>query len=261
MKKRSIIELTPLLDVILLLVFAFLINMQGQSDTMNEQYEELEKKYDILLEQNSELQSENEKAHIKTLLLESEQAELNEKVSSLTEQIGYETLANVEEKETLEKALVAFSGLTDIEGSRLNDLLSNQKDAKEALKGIIDADDIVLEMYKYSFVVNRFFFIDIELIGDENRVVINSEETQIAIGKDDNKSVDSRREKTLKIYDELKEMIDNRQGGDEMVMVTLIVRDPEVYQYAYEIAWNALRELELGASGYRLYKTSYTYTD
>ena len=42
MKKSSIIELTPLLDVILILLFAFLIIMQGQSDSMDENYSALE---------------------------------------------------------------------------------------------------------------------------------------------------------------------------------------------------------------------------
>ncbi len=261
MKKRSIIELTPLLDVILILIFAFLINMQGQSDSMNEKYDaqeaqnaELEAQVQSLKVELSELkqQSENLKEENDTLL---------DEVDSLKNELGYEVISNDEEKETLKKAMQAFTDLTGINNDELKEILENDPSAQQALSKIVDSEDIVLEMYKYNYVMNRFFFIDMEIVGKENRIVINGEETQIAISFADSENDDTKREKSLKIYDELKEIIDNRPGGDEMVMVTIIVRDPEVYQYAYEIAWESLRELELRASGYRMYKTSYTYTD
>ena len=261
MKKRSIIELTPLLDVILLLIFAFLINMQGESDSMNEKYEKLEQKYEAAADDAERLREENEALRAQISALESQNLELKGEADDLTRRIGYEAMANADEKKTLEQALEAVSDITGMEGGRLKELLDGTPGAKDALDGILDADDAVLQMFKYDYVMNRFFFIDLELTGAENRVVINSEETQIAIGAADDADADARRAKSLKIYDELQKLIDARPGGDEMVMVTLIVRDPEVYQYAYEIAWESLRELELRASGYRLYKTGYTYTD
>ncbi len=261
MKKRSIIELTPLLDVILLLIFAFLINMQVQSDDMNEKFDSqqdeiasleayidaIEEDYTNLIKENSNLKQEN--------------SELSEKADKLTEQLGYETVSNEAEKETVERVVEAFNEITGISNEELSEILSQEPSAKSTLSRMVDSDDMVLELYKYSYVMNRFFFIDLELMGEENRVYINGEQTQIAITREDSTDDKTKEEKSLKIYDELKELIDNRPGGDEMVMVTLIVRDPEVYQYAYEIAWESLRELELRASGYRLYKTSYTYTE
>ena len=235
--------------------------MQGQSDSMNEKYEQMESQYDNAQSQVDILEAENEDLNFQIKALENESRELKQKVGELTEQLGYETIANNEEKETLNKALESFLSLTDMKDSELIELLSENPKSKEVLEQMVNADDVVLEMYKYNFVMNKFFFIDVELVGKENRLVINSNQTQIAVNRQDSLDAESRNNKSLEIYDELKELIDNRQGGAEMVIVTLIVRDPEVYQYAYEISWDALRELELGAGGYRLYKTSYTYID
>ena len=261
MRKRSIIELTPLLDVILLLIFVFMINMQSSSDSMDKKYDELEASYEDAAEQNTQLEQENEDLQSRIYALEEENSELNEKVSQLTQQIGYEAAANDAERQSIQKAMEAFKELTGITDSELAGLLQSQEDASQVLNDMTDAEDIVLELYKYSYVMNKFFFVDVELVGADNRILINGEQIQVAVSSGDTQDTDTQHEKSIKIYDELQKTIDSRPGGAEMVMVTLIVRDPEVYQYAYEITWEALRELELRASGYRLYKTSYTYID
>lgn len=259
MKKRALIELTPLLDVILLLLFAFLINMQGQSDIQQKEYDEVTQKYEQSQQLLQDTITQKELLENALEVLTLQKNELQEQIIKLTSQIDYETTANDKEKETLDNAMKAFSEITNTKSEEFNALLNKKEDASKALSDIVDAQDIVLEMYKYSFVMNRFYFIDIELIGANNRLTINGEETQLAIGEDDNKDNETRREKSIKIYDELQHLINARSGGDEMIMIILIVNDTEVYQYAYEIAWEALRELELRANGYRLYKTSYTY--
>ncbi len=261
MRKRSIIELTPLLDVILLLIFVFMINMQSSSDSMNEKQKELEQRYDDAAAQNAEFEEENAQLQGDIYEMQEEISQLNEKVAELTRQAGNEVVANQAERESIEAAMDAFKELTGITGSELSGLLQSQQEASQVLNDMTDAEDIALELYKYSYVMNKFFFVDVELVGEDNRIFINGEQTQVAVSSDDAQNGDAQREKSIKIYDELQKIIDSRPGGAEMVMVTLIVRDPEVYQYAYEITWEALRELELRASGYRLYKTSYTYID
>ena len=254
MKKSSIIELTPLLDVILILLFAFLIIMQGQSNSMDEKFDALEETNMDLMVNIDELESQNAE-------LEKEKSRLEVEVNELREQIWYESLSNTEEKKTLEAATKAFMNIIISEDTDLEELLAKNPDAESALGKVFNSGDTVFELYKYNYIMNRFFFVNVELVGEENRVEINSEPTQLAINRDDAITDISRKEKALKLYDAVKAVIDSRLGGAEMVMVILIVRDPEVYQYAYKIAWDALHELELRSSGYRLYKTSYTYTD
>ena len=254
MKKSSIIELTPLLDVILILLFAFLIIMQGQSDSMDEKFGALEETNVALMVHIDDLESQNAE-------LEKAKSRLDVEVNELKEQIKYESLSNAEEKKTLAAATEAFMSIIVSEGLDLEEILAQNPDAESAFGKVFNSGDTVFELFKYNYVMSRFFFVNVELVGEENRVEINSKPTQLAINRDDAITDISRKAKALKIYDAIKSVIDSRLGGAEMVMVTLTVRDPEVYQYAYEIAWQALHELELRSSGYRLYKTSYTYID
>ncbi len=261
MKKRALIDLTPLLDVILLLLFAFIIVLQGTSDLQAEELDdetsrriEAEQTADTLSSDVAELQ-----AQVDMLLQES--VEDDAEIGRLKGLLDTQVIANDDEKQSLEMAVDAFQQMTVLNKDQLDALLENQSNPAKLLSDMVDAGDMVLELYKYAFVMNRFYFLDIELVGANNRVIINGADTHIIIGADDNIDSTSRHDKAIVIYDELQEHISTRSGGDEMVMAILIVRDADVYQFAYEIAWEALRELELRASGYRFYKTSYTYLE
>ena len=192
MKKSSIIELTPLLDVILILLFAFLIIMQGQSDSMDENYSALEEDNMVLTEQIDSLESENSE-------LLKENSRLETEVNELKEQIKNQSIANTEEKKTLESAIKAFMSIVNAEDTDMEELLAQDPDAVSALDKIFHSGDTVFELYKYNYVMSRFFFVDVELVGKENRVEINSEPTQLAINMDDAMSDASREAKAFKI--------------------------------------------------------------
>ena len=216
MRKRTLIELTPLLDVILLLLFASLIFLTSQSDDQVEKYDELEQEYNQTKQElvesenvNDSLLDENEILKNRIISIKSDLAEQNISMSNLSE-------ANEKEKENLEKALHAFNDITKINKSELEKLFNDMTAPSRTLNNMVDSEDIVLEMYKYSYVMNRFYFIDIELTGEENRIHINGEKTNLAVSEDDNENSDTRKEKSLLILDKLQEHIAKRSGGDEI---------------------------------------------
>ncbi|MCK5130493.1 MAG: hypothetical protein KAQ68_11610 [Clostridiales bacterium] len=261
MKKRALIELTPLLDVILLILFAFIITMQSETDLQQAKVDDLTQEYEAYQEEYDTLEREQSELQTQITQLLQEKSSLEQEVIDTSQLLDDETVANDEEKQTLDTALEGFKQMTQLDNTRLSEILDSKSNPAKILNEMVDADDLVLEIYKYSFVMNRFYFLDVEITGANNRIIVNGTPTSIVIPPEDNLTTASQRTKSLKIYDELKKQLDNRSGGDEMILAILIVRDPEVYQYAYNITWEALRELELSASGYRFYKTSYTYID
>jgi len=104
----------------------------------------------------------------------------------------------------------------------------------------------------YELLANEFYFVEVVLRGEENRVYINDASTPIIIEFEDALQIDQREEKKKDIKDAISKVLDERQGGSSMAFVTLTSTNDEVYHYAWSIAWDAVKDLEekYGAKNY-----------
>ena len=62
------------------------------------------------------------------------------------------------------------------------------------------------------------------------------------------------------VKDAIEKAISDRQGGSGMIFVTLSVKDEEVYQYAWDVVWEALGELQEKYGTQKLFRTHFRYT-
>ena len=117
--------------------------------------------------------------------------------------------------------------------------------------------DIAEELLKYEAISRQFYFIDIELKTQNNRVYINGQSTSIGITLDD---VDSTG-KVDEIKEAIEEDLEQRQGGSQMVFVTLLVKDREVRQYAWQIVWDAIGEIQEKYGTGKVFRTHITLVE
>ncbi len=233
MKRRSHIDLTPLLDVILMLVFGFMFVLAANATKLSETEDALKTSQSENAAAVAELQTENDA--------------LNAQVSDLQTTLDAEAA-------TLETASAGIAEYFSLNQSELSALLSQQssEDVRQYLSQTADPGDVAKSMVMYDLLTAEFYFLDVVLSGEDNRVVINGQRTSVIIRVSDIADADSRLQKKQAVKDAISEVIDARPGGSSMVFVTLSTDNPEVYHYAWSLVWQAVSELteKYGAKNY-----------
>jgi len=171
MNRKSFVDLTALLDVVLILFFAVLINMANSVDVIAEENNEI-------LDQMSEIEEKSKKM----------ENELEEALKDL---------------ELKESELASLYG-----------------DDAETLED-------------YREIINRISKIDIMLVGENNELFINDQETNISIVRE-KLETPARRDILEK---ELKSAINlaiERRDKSSFIFIRLSVNDTDVYKYAYD---------------------------
>jgi len=233
MKNRSNIDLTPLLDVILLLVFGFMFVLAATNTQ--------------LVDTENALKTNQTDSQASITALEDENAQLTQQVENLQAALDAS-------EATLEITSQGIADFLSHNQSELTTLLSQQSPqaAQEILTAYTSADDVAKHMVMYELLANEFYFVEVVLSGDDNRITINGEKTSVNIRLDDIESPEAKTDKKQAVKDAISGVIDARPGGSSMVFVTLSTDNPEVYHYAWAIAWQAVSELteKYGAKNY-----------
>lgn len=248
MKKTSIIELNALLDVILLLMFVFILNMNMSNSETIEEVNQLKAKNEQLLQENKKIKQ-----------LVQEQSESLKEVENM--RVAY----NIEKKsiDNLTKGISRFLDLNDEEMKLL--LSSSQgmddKNLMEQLSKMINEKDIIKQLEKYETISKKFFYVEVEIATNKNRLYINKQATNVYITKQEINDSKLRNNKKEQIKDEIEQEINNRDGGYSMILVSFGIADEEVYQYAYEVAWDSIKELENKYGIQKFFKTELLYVE
>ena len=233
MKKPAHIDLTPLLDVLLLLVFGFMFILASNSAKLTQTETELETYQTDSAETIASLSAQNE-------ALEQTIANLESAMQAQTDTLN-----------TASSGIAEYFSLSEAE---LESLLSQQssEDAAMWLSQNADATEIAKNMVMYELLSQEFYFIEIVLSGDDNHLVINGEKSTVNIQFADVATTDSKAEKKQTIKNAISSVIDARPGGSSMVFVTLATDNPDVYHYAWSLAWQSVNELteKYGAKNY-----------
>ena len=233
MKRRSHIDLTPLLDVILLMVFGFMFILTSTTSALDQSRSENER----IADENAAL--------VETLT--DENATLSSENAALAGAIENQGA-------DIEKLNWAISQYFHIDRQVLESALSKQDaaDAGRYLDHYADENNVAYEMVLYDLLKAEFYFVEVVLSGETNQIFINGNATPVAIASEDAYNPDKRDDLIIDVKREISSVIDARPGGSAMVFVTLSTDNIQVYHYAWDAAWDAITALQekYGAKDY-----------
>lgn len=233
MKRRSLIDLTPMLDVILLLVFGFMFVLASTNSLLYKTEEDLDK---ALNENSSTIES-----------LDQEILDLENENLILSEKIEYQD-------KNITKIKSGVQEYFKIDRLELEQALSqtNKENTASFIDRYSDEDDVAYSMVMYELLANEFYFVKVVLKGEDHRVFINDKSTPITLRFEDVINSEKRLNKISDIKDEISKIIDSRQGGSSMAFVTLSSDNDEVYHFAWDLTFDAIKSLEekYGAKNY-----------
>lgn len=182
MNRKSFVDLTALLDVVLILFFAVLINMANSADVIAEENKEMSDQIIEIEEKNKKMENELEKA-----------------------------LKDLEIKES------EVATLLGVEAEELED---------------------------YQEIINRISKIDIMLVGENNELFINDQETNINIIRE-KLETPARRDILEKELESAINLAIERRDKSDFIFIRISVNDTDVYKYAYDYLTEIVNEVVL----------------
>ncbi len=227
----KIVDLTPLLDVVLILLFALLLNMSVEQESVQAQADQLMEEID---RQESELEDLLEKVQVKDLQI----SELNDNVHILNEQ-----------NQQMSQAVTTWFASKEV---RASETLTNDQVTK-----ILDADEINQSLYQMDFIANQFFFIEVDF--DERlyqEVRINGQPTGVQLNFDIRNDQTKLDKAYTDIFDELEKVMSQKDGGYRFVLFTL-TDNGHVYSFAYDLVWSVIKDIETKYTEDTIYKLQY----
>ncbi|RLL83192.1 hypothetical protein [Petrotoga sp. Shatin.DS.tank11.9.2.9.3] len=233
MKKRTIIELTPFVDILLILLFAFLFNI---SET-NEKAEVATNKSIELAQENLELKNDLEEKSNSLQEIANQNDKL-EKQNTFYENF-YIELSNIIEK--------AFE---DVELPENID-----EDEVKRIKKLLENKEINLDYFiKSEALKENFFVLDITIQGEEPEIFLNNQKIDFSITYEQYASENTRKSK-LDILEERIESSLKNNGIPQLVLITIKQMDDNVFLYSYNLLLEAVKEIQNKYSADRIYFT------
>jgi len=212
------IDMTPLLDVVFILLFALIMNV-----TVAQAEDEA-----VIVDQGAQI-----------VALEQEKTILEEQKTALEEEmiISEEHVRNKEDK------LNAFSDTLE---NLVKKDLQNLEDPETiaSLEAMLEEGDLVDTWLKYQQVADKYLFIEIKITNEQGRTYLNGTYTGININPSDVIDREVRNEKVANLSSHILNWLDHRQGGYSFVFVTLVSED-EVTRAATNVLQDALNRLQL----------------
>ncbi len=210
--------MTPLLDVVFILLFALIMNV-------------------TVAQAEDEAVITNQGAQI--VALEQEKTILEEQKTTLEEAIVIkeEHVRNNEEK--LNALSVALENLVNKDILNLED-----PETIKSLEAMFEEGDLVDTWLRYQQVADKYLFVEIKITNDHGRTYLNGNYTGINIDQPDVIDREVRSEKVASLSSYILNWLDHRQGGYSFVFVTLVSED-EVTRAATNVLQDALNRLQL----------------
>lgn len=242
MNKRSIIELTALLDIILILLFAFMMQVNANEQNIQSEQQVLQQKNVQLVNAQKAFELENE-------LLRHE-----------IEQMRFLHDKEKQTLDTLTRGIARFLQVDEAELLAIIEQSENQTDQQVAwvLQQFTDDTQVMQELWKHEVLAKRFYFIEVGLKYSYNQIYINGNPTKVTINHQELTTTQQRKMKKEEIKEAIEKVINAREGGVGMVFLSLTLLDEHVYQYAYELAWEAIKEEQEKYGTEKMFVSEYT---
>ena len=258
--RKSTLELTPLLDVVLIILFVFMMLLASKVNESIEVKKEAE-------ESVAEAEQSLDEALSEIQELQDELAKLNEDYETLKQsnadialQLERQRELSDMQQETTENLAKAIAEFIVANETELDKLLEDNENAPSynLLKSITSAQDVAEELLKYEAISRQFYFIDIELKTSNNRLYINDVSTSLGISHSEVADDKGAADKVDEIKNLIEKDMEKRQGGAQMVFITLKVQDREVYEYAWQVVWDAIGEIQEKYGTDKIFRTHIT---
>lgn len=214
MKRRvlinSIVDLTPLLDVVFILLFAFLMTMTMEKKVSDEKAIQLTESVEV------------SKATIASLV--EKNIQLDEQLIQLKEQQDFLNAGFVK----------WFSKEGDLTALKDNEQLMN----------VFDLEKTSQSLYQMEFIANHFYFINVTVDSkNQYKIIINGETTTYQLNAAlFNDQIGKENMKTT-LFNYIEKVLSKKDGGYKYVLLT-ITDDGYIYKYAYELIWEVFGRLE-----------------
>lgn len=244
MKQKIFLDLTPLLDVVLILLFAFMLNVNAASS-------EKENKLNGEQELNNELQSTINGKEKQIAELEKNIIDLQKEVDNLNDTMEEISFDVANEKDTLLNVSANLAKWFSSNENTLEEIAES-----EDIDKLISNDSILEQLHKYETISKKYFFIDIKLKSTQNKLFINEQDTNTYITLEEINDSEGKSNKKEQIKDIIEKVIDNREGGYTFILITLSEED-HVYRYAFNLVWDAIKEIQQKHGTDKIFKTKY----
>ncbi|MBC7958347.1 MAG: hypothetical protein H7X94_00645 [Vallitaleaceae bacterium] len=208
MKRDHIVDLTSLLDIMLILLFAFMINMAGN-------VREQEKTSEDSKKTNEALQSELDQKNLQVQELEEQLAQDQVQMLELQNRNSKEATLLKEQLETLSEWMGNHEKVVDPEV--LNDTIQ-----------------------KYEAISKFYVFVDIQLQTGDSHIFVNGEDTGIYILEQELTTPEMKATKQSVIEELIANHMDNIKGGYSFALITLS-EDGQVKRAQYNLVWEAVK--------------------
>jgi len=233
MKKRTIIELTAFVDILLILLFAFLFNI---SET-NEKANSATNRSTELAQENFELKSDLEE-------ISSAFQNISKKNDELENQNDFYKKYYKELADNIEKAF---------EDLKLPDNISEEE--LERIQNLFDDKEINLEyIIKSEDLKENFFVLDITLQGEQPEIFLNEQKVDFTITYEQYSSENSRESKLNSLTEKIENSLKNN-GIPQLVYITIKQNDEDVFLYSYNLLLEAVRRIQNKYGADRIYYT------
>jgi len=236
--RNQSIDITPLLDVVFILLFALMINVSVAKAEDTEKLEGQTKALEVIEERN-------------TLLLEALQQEksdtnkINQSLEKMKEALLLSEAMVTSQKFQIENQKIeidafiqALSELLEEEAINMEDELDSKMLAKLKKEGVL-----LDQWLKYQQIAKRYLFVDVRLSNKEGRVYVGEIYTQVAIEREDLTNKVSRDEKIKALSEFLFNWLDHKEGGYSFVFVT-VEGEEGVTRGSIKIIFDALNILQ-----------------
>jgi uncharacterized membrane-anchored protein YhcB (DUF1043 family) len=233
MKKRTIIELTAFVDILLILLFAFLFNI---SET-NEKANSATNRSTELAQENFELKNDLEE--ISSAFQEI--SKTNEELKNQNDfyKKYYKELANNIEK--------AFEDL------KLPDNINEEE--LEKVQNLLDNKEINLDyIIKSEGLKENFFVLDITIQGEKPEIILNNDSIDFSITYEQYTSENTKNKKLESLVDKIENSLKNN-GIPQLVYITIKQNDEDVFLYSYNLLTEAVKKIQNKYGADRVYFT------
>jgi len=239
---NKIVDMTPLLDVVLILLFALLMNMSLSQDKLSDKTANLESDLSVMRDEREQLVDEHDK----------QIEELNEQIKELAiDQKRLEENLKQANAQNQELAKMNAKWLTS-NGVASKDFMSSQQ-----LKDLYEADKTNKTLYQLDFVAKQFKFIEIRI--DTNRfyeITIDKQETNLYFTDELMENPVLLEGLKRQLYNQLEGILVSGDGGYNMVLFT-VVYDEKVFSDYFDLVWDTLKEIDLAHKDGQIYRLGY----
>ncbi|MDF1617771.1 ExbD/TolR family protein [Petrocella sp. FN5] len=216
--REHAIDMTPLLDVVFILLFALIMNV-------------------TVAQAEDEAVIEDQGAQI--VDLEQEKTILENQKITLEKQIDLKEERVQNQEDRLKGMSEALKNLMIRDIQNLED-----PETIRSLEAMLNEGDLVDTWLKYQQVADKYLFVEIKITNDRGRTYLNGSYTGINIDLSDVMDREVRSEKIASLSSYILNWLDHRQGGYSFVFVTLVSED-EVTRAATNVLQEALNRLQL----------------